>query len=996
MKRISTSLVAAFALVLASAIQSTAQWSTVGGSGLSNSVANYTVMAVDGNNTPYIAYSDNSKGNKLTVEKFNGSSWSSVGGTGVSSGSAEHISMAIDGSGNIYVGYRDGANSGKATVMKYNGSSWSVIGGAGFSDGQVYYVSVEVNGSGTPYVAYQDQTKGGKATVERFTGSSWSTVGSKGFTSGQSDYLSFAIDGGGNLYVAYRDNSYGWKARVMKYNGSSWSTLGSAGFSSSGISEIDIAIDGNNKPYVVYKDWSKSNKATVEAYSGSNWSVVGTSGISSNGIGSPTIAIDGNNTPYIAYRDDGNNQKATVLSFNGSSWSAVTTAGFSSNTVDYTSIAIAPGDNTIYVGFKDNAVGQKATVMKHAGAAPSVINWTGNTSKDWNTASNWSSNSVPSSSENVKIPSGRSRYPEITSGTSSCKALEIASGASVTVDGGKLRIAGAISNSGTFDAEEGTIVLNGTSTQTIASGTFKNNTVENLELNNGAGCVLGDTLKITDTYKPTSGTLTTNDKFVLRSTSSRTARVLSGPYTGNYITGKTTVEQYVQGKRAFRFLSHPFGTPIALSQLMDDIDITGNGGTTNGFTAVQVNNPSAFYFDPMTADNSTYGNNPGWKDYTNANSAQWDPYEMARIFIRGSKGQGLTAGAYTPNAVTLDMTGDLITGDRLVGLDRGSNSLFVICGNPYACPVNMKTVTRTNIYGNFVVWDPNQGTAGGYTSHQFSSDYYLPAYTGFVVKVYYWRTKGFVNFQESDKSSATPAGLFKGTATDPYLVEIKIQDSTINWDRLLINFDTAGMAVEDSLDMVKMNNPEVDFYTISDDKVDLSIDVRPFEDGKTILLGMIPGVPDQRFALRVPQFNIPEGAKLYLHDKYLNKTEELKEGFEYWFDVNSSDSNTFGNDRFSINMVGKPSSIAPVAGKQQGRMQLIPNPAHNTVKVSFDQLDGLAVVKVADMSGRVVYNQQVNAGVGSVIVPLNDLPDGVYIVELQGDNIRVAEKLVKQ
>lgn len=998
MKRIFTSLIAAFALLLASANPSAAQWSVVGSSGLSSSVANYTVMTVDGSNTPYIAYSDNSKGNKLTVEKFNGSSWVSVGGTGVSSGSAESITeMAIDGSNNIYVGYRDGANSGKATVMKYNGTSWSVIGGSGFSDGQAYYVSVAVNASGTPYVAYQDQTKGGRITVERYTGSSWATVGSKGFTSGQADYPSFAIDGSGDLYVAYRDNNANWKARVMKYSNNSWATIGANGFSSGGISEIDIAVDGNNKPYVVYKDWTKGSKATVESFNGTSWSVVGSSGISANGIGSPTIAIDGNNTPYIAYRDDGNNQKATVMTFNGSSWSAVTSAGFSSNTVDYTSIAIDPNDNTIYVGFKDNAVSQKATVMKHAGAAPLVITWTGNTDKNWNTASNWSVNTVPTSSDNVKIPSGRSRYPELTSGTSRCKGLEIVSGASVKVDGGKLRIAGAIDNNGTFDAENGTIELNGTGAQTIPSGTFKNNTVRNLELDNGAGCTLGGTLNITDTYTPTSGTLKTNDYLVLKSTSTRTARVAAGPYTGNYMNGNVTVEQYVPGKRAFRFMSHPFGNAIPLSQLMDDIDITGDGGTSNGFTAVQVNAPSAFYFDQFAADNSTQGDNPGWKDFPNAIAGYWDASEMARIFIRGSKGQGLTSGSYTPDPVTIDMTGGLVTGDKLVGLDRGSNSLFVICGNPYASPVNLKNVSRTNLYSTFAVWDPNQGTRGGYTSYQFSSDFNLPAYSAFVARVYYWRSKGFMDFQESDKTDGTPVALFKKTADEPFIVELKIEDNDTKWDRLLINFDTEGMHVEDTLDMVKLNNPDVDFYTISDDKVELAIDVRPYQDGKTILLGMIPGVPDQSFALRVPQFNVPEGAKLFLHDKYKNKTEELKEGFEYWFDVNSADTTSFGDDRFSINMVGDPNGVTnTIAAHPSGRMQLIPNPAHGTVKVSFDKLEGIAVVKVADVSGRVVYNQNVNAGVGSVTIPLNNLPNGVYIVELQADNLRMTEKLIKQ
>ncbi|MCB9047155.1 MAG: T9SS type A sorting domain-containing protein [Chitinophagales bacterium] len=995
MKRIFTSVAATFVLFLANVISATAQWSTVGSAGLSNSVANYIATAVDGNHTPYIAYSDNSQGNKLTVEKFNGTSWVTVGGTGVSSGSAEHISIAIDGSNNIYVGYRDGASSNKATVMKYNGSSWSVIGGSGLSDGQVYYVTVAVNGSGTPYIAYQDQYRGGKATVEKYTSGNWSSVGSKGFTSGQSDYLSFDIDGSGNLYVAYRDNSLSWKARVMKYSSGSWSTLGTAGFSNGGISEIDIDVDGNNRPYVVYKDWANGNKATVESYTGGNWSVVGSSGISSNSIGTPTIETDGNNTPYIAYRDDGNNQKATVLSFNGSSWSPVTSAGFSSNTVDYTSIVIDGNNNTIYVGFKDNSVGQKATVMKHNGAAPSVTTWTGSTSTDWNTASNWSTNSVPGSSDNVKIPSGKSRYPNLASGTSSCKNIEIVSGASVIVNGGTLRIAGSISNSGTFNAENGTIVLNGTSAQTIPSGAFSNKTIKNLELNNGSGCSLADTIKITDTYTPTSGTLTTNDKFVLKSSPTGTARVAQGYYGGNYISGKTTVEQYIPGKRAYRFMSHPFGTPIALSQLTDDIDITGNGGTTNGFTAVQVNAPSAYYFDASTADNSTYGNNPGWKDFPSAIPAYWDAYEMARIFIRGSKGQGLTSAAYTPDSVTIDMTGDLITGDRLIGLDKGNNSEFVICGNPYASPVNMRTLTRTDLYSSFVVWDPNMGTKGGYSAYSFYYNYYLPAYSGFVAKVYSWKSKGFVNFQESDKTSATPAALFKHTANDPYMVELKIEDSTTFWDRLTLSFDSTGMAVEDSLDMVKLHNPDVDFYTLSDDNVLLSIDTRPFEDNKVIRLGMDPGMTDHSFALKVPQFNIPVGTKLYLYDKFTGKTEELKEGFEYWFDV-TSDTNSYGADRFSINMKGIPDDVSVVKNAASGRMQLIPNPAHGTVKVAFDQLKGTAVVKVADMSGRVVYVQSVNAAVGSVVVPLYNLPDGVYMVELESDNTHMVEKLVKQ
>lgn len=993
MKRISTSILLTFALCLAGFSPVSAQWSLVGSAGLSSSVANYTAMAVDNSNTPYIAYSDNSQSNKLTVQKYNGTNWVALGSVGVSSGSAEHISIAIDGSNNIYVGFRDGAQSGKVTVMKYDGSSWSTVGSAGLSDGSAYYVSVGVNASGVVYVAYQDQTAGSKGSVKRYNGSSWVYVGSKGFTLGQTDYLDMDVDGSGNLYIAYRDNNIGWKAHVMKYNGSSWSTLGSAGFSSGGISEIAIAVDGNNKPYVVYKDWSQSNKATVQSYSGSSWGVVGSAGFSANGIGSPDIAIDGNNTPYVAYRDDGNNQKATVMTFNGSSWAAVTAAGFSSNTVDYTSIAIAPGNNTIYIGFKDNAVSQKASVMQHAGAAPLVNTWTGNSSDSWNTAGNWSINTVPTTSDNVKIPSGRTRYPNITSDTARCKNIEITLGGAVTVNGGTLRIAGSLDSSGLLNAENGTIELVGVTQQTIPSNAFKNKTVRNFRLNNNSGASLSDTLKITDTYFPTSGKLTTNNKLVLKSDTTRTARIAQGSGSGNYIDGNVTVERYIPGRRAFRFLSHPFGNSIALEQLMDDIDITGNGGTTNGFTAVPVNAPSAFWFDQFSADNSTYGNNPGWKDFANVYAAYWDKYEMARIFIRGEKGQGLTGNTYTPRATTLDMTGQLNQGDQLVGIAKGNNSNFVICGNPYASPVQMSQLVRTNIASAFVVWDPYQGQRGGYTSRYFSWGYVLPAYSAFVTAIYSG-TVGYINFLESHKTGGTPAALMKPTTPD-FKVELAIEDSTVFWDMLAIDFDSMGMAVQDTFDMIKLNNPDVDFYTLSDDNQPLSIDMRPYEDNKTIKLGFMPYM-EQKFVLKVPSMVVPAGVKLYLHDKFLNKTEELAEGFEYWFDA-TADSNSYGHDRFSINMVGTPTDVSVLNQRTTATMQLIPNPAQQSVKVSFEKIAGNeAIVKLMDITGKVLYTKPVAQGQGSIIIPLSDLPNGIYIVELNAQNTRIVEKLVKQ
>lgn len=994
MKRLFTIIILPLALLLAGVVPVAAQWSVVGSAGISSSVANWTTTATDGNNVPYIAYADNNVSNELTVRKYSGGSWSTLGSAGVSAGAVEHLSMAIDGNNNVYVAYRDIANSSKLSVMKFNGTSWSSLG-TSLSDGNVVYVSLAIDAANNLFVAFQDNSAGGKATVRKYNGSSWSTVGSKGFTN-QADFVSLDIDGSGNLYMGYRDNNT-WKAAVMKWNGSSWSAVGTTGFSSSSIDYLSLAVDGSGKPYVVVEDNNQNKKATVMSYNGSSWSTVGTAGFTGGQADNPDIAINGNGTVYVAYKDHANNQEASVMTFNGTSWALVGSAGFSSNQMSYISMAIA-NDNTMYVGYMDNSVGQKATLMKHAGAAPSVNTWTGNSSTTWSTPGNWSANAVPGTGDNVKIPGGRSRYPNITSGTMSCKNIEISSGATVTVDGGKLNISGTITNSGTFDVEDGTIELNGTTAQTIPAGAFKNKRVKILELDNAAGATISDTVKISEAYKPTKGVLTTNNKLVLLSTQTRTAYVGQGSGSGSYISGNVTVQRYIKGRRAFRFFAHPFGNAIALSQLMDDIDITGYGGSNNGFTPVQVNAPSAFYFDVTTADNSTAGNNPGWKDFSNTTSATWDRYEMARIMFRGSKGQGLSGSTYYADSVTIDMYGDLNQGDKFVGLDKGANSYFVICGNPFASPINLKNTVRTNLYSSFAVWNPYAGTRGAYEAYQFSNDYILPAYAGFVTAVSSGN-KGYIDFGENCKSTSTPQAVLKTTNVD-HRLEITITDTAgISWDRLMIDFDSAGMTVQDTFDMVKLNNPDVDFYTLSADKQPLAIDMRPFEDKKVINLGFMPYM-DNRFALNVPVMDIPAGTKLFLHDKHLNKTEEITQGYTYWFDAADADTNTYGENRFFINMVDTTTdtatSVKTIGVKQAPRMQLIPNPAQTQVKISFDRLPGSAMVKVTDITGKVVYTNQVNTVEGSVIVPLTDLPDGMYIVDLQGEKVKMSARLVKQ
>ena len=152
------------------------------------------------------------------------------------------------------------------------------------------------------------------------------------------------------------------------------------------------------------------------------------------------------------------------------------------------------------------------------------ITWDGSSSTDWNTTANWSTNSVPTSSDDVIIPDV-TNDPVLSSSSDVCKDMTIQNGAiltsnnssykltasSITVnDGGSLVISnGDVEITGTSDINgileigTGTFDANGTFDATDGSVTFSD--AGRLEL---AGTVtsLGTLTELTGTVEYNGGT----------------------------------------------------------------------------------------------------------------------------------------------------------------------------------------------------------------------------------------------------------------------------------------------------------------------------------------------------------------------------------------------------------------------------------------------------------------------------------------------------------
>lgn len=199
-------------------------WEVVGmlgfSPGLATARANYVSLAIDKNNTPYIAYSHSDATLDVggaTVMKFNGINWETVWTPRFSPGKIGYTSLSIDSNNTPYIAYTDNTNFNRAIVMKYSWTNWEFVWTPDFSADQVYFPSLSIDNNNIPYIAYVDYGSGQKSTVMKFNWTNRITVGPPGFSSGVVAYTSLTIDNNNNLYVVYDDQSNWDKATVMKF-----------------------------------------------------------------------------------------------------------------------------------------------------------------------------------------------------------------------------------------------------------------------------------------------------------------------------------------------------------------------------------------------------------------------------------------------------------------------------------------------------------------------------------------------------------------------------------------------------------------------------------------------------------------------------------------------------------------------------------------------------------------------------------------------------------
>lgn len=201
--------------------------------------------------------------------------------------------------------------------------------------------------------------------------------------------------------------------------------------------------------------------------------------------------------------------------------------GGSATPVDYmpaTTLAGLPG-----LGISLDIQGVNRAATPTMGAVERGPFWLGSTSTDFNTASNWSNNIVPSSGTNLFFADDPDRSCYLDMNRTIGAIVINQSTDKLVVNGHDLTIKGtlALSNGGQIDAatSSSTVILESSLSQNIQDGAFYNNEVFNLTINNSNNIPLFGSLHLLNTLTANTGRLdvTTNSStFVYAGTSAQT------------------------------------------------------------------------------------------------------------------------------------------------------------------------------------------------------------------------------------------------------------------------------------------------------------------------------------------------------------------------------------------------------------------------------------------------------------------------------------------
>ena len=570
-------------------------------------------------------------------------------------------------------------------------------------------------------------------------------------------------------------------------------------------------------------------------------------------------------------------------------------------------------------------------------ATVAIMNyWTGATSTDWNTASNWSGNAVPTTScPDVYIQS-ETFEPIVGNAVPAITNLHILTGANVTINNtGTLTLGGTISevNPNTIIARYGTLNLNGGGVQTIPANTFQNDDLNNLIISNtnASGVTLLGNLNIYEslTYSSSGTNLNTGGFLTLKSTQTETAWV--GDMTGHTINGDVTVERYIatgtaspDHPKSWQLLAVPtFGTQTingawqegATASNVSTLGAPYSAGNLNPGYGTMITSSSAGIAQGFDATTSPVTGPSSIKTYVAGGAGSYaGPANTTGTTIYNKKGYFLFVrgdrsvySAFTPATETVLRTkGTLFTPANLPPVTTVNIAdTFETVGNPYASAIDMRNIgTSGDVTKIFSVWDPRLGSQDGYGEFQnlvqIGSDYfaspggtatypgfptpsnYIQSGQAFFVQTRSGGTSGTVTFSEAAKAGGTSNVLF--TTPNPVaqtvsllntsLYQVNTNGNTTIVDGALALFSDSYSNAIDAMDARKLTN-SAENLAIKTAGALLAVTSRHTITAQDTIFFNLTGTSTRAYRFHFDAENLDPSVQGYLVDNYTHSRTPL-------------------------------------------------------------------------------------------------------------------------
>jgi hypothetical protein len=325
----------------------------------------YSTLALDNNDIPYIFYKNYFNGNIGNVMKIENNSWQAVGEEGFAEtifpGPDNNVgwkthTLVIDSNNIPYVAYVN--TNGKMVVKKFENNQWLFLGEEAISQASATAISLAFDNNNILYVSYMDWNIN-SLVVKKFEDNNWIAVDSSVVSNLLVSNSEITFDSNNNLYIAYVGKEGLWnpnKVIIKRNENNIWENVGNViTTEQDNLFNIALVIDDQDIPYIFYNQ--SLNTILMKKFEENSWQTVGEIESPDNYLLFSSTAFDYYNIPYISYTTitDNSNITTTIKKYEDNVWQSVgvtnqfngvSSITFDSNNIPY-AVFTATGSTTI-------------------------------------------------------------------------------------------------------------------------------------------------------------------------------------------------------------------------------------------------------------------------------------------------------------------------------------------------------------------------------------------------------------------------------------------------------------------------------------------------------------------------------------------------------------------------------------------------------------------------------------------------------------------------